>query len=290
MDELKTLAPADLMALLKVDRALRKQRLRRTIGVILFCYLILMPLFAYFINHNVTLIFFWMGVPAGIGMLSVSKARQAAVSILSQFDRLDTLPELIDALEIPSLDVQNSIRPALIRLLPQLKASDSALIGLGQGKVLRRFLSGHHARSQDQTFARILQPELMVAILNALQQVGDKAYYKTVFDVQVDPHWQAYPEVVAAAKACMPYLSMNIANQKLSAQLVRAADPNTMDGKETLLRATGTVHEEASEALLRPVNGSDVPEGAIGAYLKPVAASLEEEKVQMVLQDRGKGE
>ncbi len=188
------------------------------------------------------------------GAAAFSKSYKSGVVALTRLENTDSAGELVSALEIQDREVQKIVRPALIRMLPKLRASDSSLLTEESRQTLRRFLkgkfSGRSLRSGDyETDVR-----LRIATLNALKQVGDASFIDIVRNIangeghRVD---RMSSEIAAAASECLPYLEQRILNTTASNELVRASSANSVSGQDVLLRPVIGTHEMHETELLR---------------------------------------
>ena len=118
-------------------------------------------------------------------------------------------------------------RAILLKLLPALRVSDSATLGISQKRALARALNFN-------------DPELTLAILKAQEQIGGVEALPFVENLargrgDVSRDWQ----IMEAAKECLPFLQMRMEDRQASAQLLRPVNNavNPTDAQQ-LLRAT----------------------------------------------------
>jgi hypothetical protein len=137
---------------------------------------------------------------------------------------------------------------ALTRSLLHLKASDAELLNEKQRAILRRTL----AMNGYIAFGKYRDPDLLIAVLKALEQIGDwrcEPLVRTMAETAKDK------SVQEAARNCLPYLEMLAAKERVGENLLRASD-KPASGPDILLRpATGSV-ETASQQLLHPVDNT----------------------------------
>ncbi len=137
---------------------------------------------------------------------------------------------LAEALEWPDPRLRKVAAVALIRLLPEMQASDASLLSADQRLCLYGKLNPRSIRSQ---------PQLVLAILKALEQVGDEAalpYVKKLAEMDVGRGTEL--QVRVAALACLPFLEQRIQKQWATETLLR---PSAAGGA-------------SSEILLRPAH------------------------------------
>lgn len=192
------------------------------------------------------MLFYWRGV----------FRVKAMMNELASTDDLRIVGPLIEiaATQIPmfqnGIDSANTLAPLLLtRLLPRLQASDTTLLTEAQRAGLAHTLTRNSKN-----------PDYLVAVLKALEQVGDSSALPVVERLATGKLKTADPKrVQAAARACLPYLQTRCQQQQAS---------------DTLLRASG-VFETPPDVLLRPAHGVLTAEGA--ELLRP---EIEEEEVR----------
>jgi hypothetical protein len=189
-----------------------------------------------------------VGITAGATLSQKRAARS-----LAQFEDVRSVGPLAEALEFGDREVRAVAVEALIRLLPKLQASDASLLDDVQRGCLRRALSkGAHGvyvgftvstpqggcRRFPRRGAYGFHPELAVAVLQALEQVGDDRDLAAVQSL-ADGKGRSgkLTRVREAAQRCLPYLQQ------------RADERRT---RQTLLRASG-LSETPADLLVRPV-------------------------------------
>ncbi len=172
----------------------------------------------------------WLGLFAAATQMhrfALTPAQTEAARKLAAHDDVRGVGKLAEALEWPDEATRQIAASALARLLPRLNFSDANLLDARQRAILYKTL-----RLRDANYSG----ELQIAILTALQQIGDE---EAVPVVQRLAHGLAFSprqkRVRKAAEECLPFL-------KDRASLTRAS--------QTLLRASSS-SEQASQALLR---------------------------------------
>jgi hypothetical protein len=171
-----------------------------------------------------------------------SKHRELA-SRLAKLDDVQAVGPLAEALEWPDKYIQRIAARALTRLLPRLHASDAALLNPAQRACLYHKLKMENARTQEN---------LLIAILKALQQVGDQnavSYVQALADRT--PFFKEQREVRDAASACLPFLQEHAKQTQYSQTLLRASS-ETSTPPEVLLRPAYGSPESHPAQLLHP--------------------------------------
>ena len=166
---------------------------------------------------------------------------------LAATDDIRAVSALAEALDWPDADIQYASRQALERLLPQLRATDSKLLNEKQRASLYKSLKMSNAHKEER---------LIIAILAALQQVGDTAAVPYVERLaQAKPRLPREQRIQRAAAECLPYLLIRAQDNESSAMLLRASSAVEMS-PEILLRPASAHDSEAAEELLRPSSDS----------------------------------
>ncbi len=94
---------------------------------------------------------------------------------------------------------------------------------------------------------------LQLAILKALEQIGDETAVPIVAQIAETRQWRDVHTVRAAARECLPFLRLRAQQQQAAQTLLRASANSETVIPEMLLRpATATSAECAPEQLLRP--------------------------------------
>ena len=144
-----------------------------------------------------------------------------------------------------NLDFTSSekIRDVLIRLLPQLQATDADLLTLRHRKMLYGLLRSGIDAYYHQYFRR---SNLSIAILSALEQIGDE---KAVPHVAKLARTAREPQVRAAAQECLPFLQERAEQTRIEQTLLRASTSATTP--DMLLRPTIAIAPTEPQQLLR---------------------------------------
>ena len=123
----------------------------------------------------------------------------------------------------------------LKQLLPNLHANDADLFTPDQQEVLVTLLG-----NKDK--------ELVIAVLKALEQIGDE---KAIIPVERLVAQTKYSNIQQAAQECLSYLQTRAQEKVQALTLLRPSDTNPPI--ETLLCPTSAANDNAQEQLLRPL-------------------------------------
>ncbi len=209
------------------------------------------------------------------GMFAVSAKQRKGVQALATFDDIRAVPFLVTALGYKDQNSQVAAANALSGLLPRLQASDAALLAPEHHAILNRALKNDLELKKSGTV------RLRIAILQALQQVGDESSLPIVEEMAEGKGKAAgQSEIQWAAQECLPYLRLRAENQRQTQTLLRASDGN-MTPADMLLRPASdqpasTFH---ADELLR------VPDGAtdVQTVMQPVYAVHETRQAEQEL-------
>ncbi len=156
---------------------------------------------------------------------------------------------LVDLLASEDLVTRRQAENALIRRLPELRATDASLLTTNQHGRLLRILSLHVENPLWKDVREVFKPangravELRVAILKALEQVGDGRAYMVVRGLaESKGRSPAERRIQAAAAECLPFLERRVQQEWQGKTLLRAAESSS------------------AEDLLRPAIGAGDPE------------------------------
>jgi predicted kinase len=157
---------------------------------------------------------------------------------LAEIDDIHGVGRLAEALAWPDSEVRDLVAEALTRLLPRLKASDASLLNASQRTSLYQMLDLSNAT----TYA-----EFLVALLGALQQIGDRNAVPAVERLAAsEPITTRQARVKQAAIECLPYLHQAAEQNQYSQTLLRASSSSNTSS-DLLLRSvtTSAVNDEA---------------------------------------------
>jgi hypothetical protein len=135
------------------------------------------------------------------------------------------------------------VKRALIRLLPRLQSTDACLLLQRQRKALNQFLQFNESYGGADSY---LLPDLKIAVLRALEQVGDETVLPTVEKLAKSA---GNPTVRLAAQECLPFLQQRTEEARVQQTLLRASGPGA--SPEVLLRPTTHGVETDPQQLLR---------------------------------------
>ncbi|MDE2125440.1 MAG: hypothetical protein KGJ62_02500 [Armatimonadetes bacterium] len=173
------------------------------------------------------------------GAVLFSQTHRSAIRALSDFDDIRVTGAVVEALQVPDRDMYALASRALCRLLPRLRASDTGILNVEQRAILNRTLSRAAKR----------RPELALAILAALSQVGDEKALPAVTALAALPRGSRIrQEVVAAAQQCLPLLQQRAIAQETDRHLLRPAD--NVGREDSLLRAAAPTSADPTGLLL----------------------------------------
>lgn len=185
-----------------------------------------------------------------LGAAAASQLQRAGANLLAGFDDVRAISPLIDTLRVKEEDLRMVARTALVKLLPKLQATDSALVSHEQWELLYPFL--RLDRCTDNL-------DLTLAILKALEQLGDSRALKPVRTLaEFELPFGRQKTAREAAAECLPFLIQRAEHEMQSQTLLRAVE-NPMAASATLLRPASGASAQNHEALLRP---APVPEAS----------------------------
>jgi hypothetical protein len=193
------------------------------------------------------LIVAWM-VVAFVASIVTRAHTNAAYLLAKYFDDVSIIGPLAEALEYRSRPVREAATSALVRLLPRLQESDSDLLTSEQRTNLHRALMGKN-------------PELVVAVLNALEVTGDGTAIPNVQKLASGLGVAgADKQIQARAQHILLVLRQRAEAQCAPQMLLRAASAGEV-GTEVLLRPAAGAGDSQEQVLLRPVNNGTEERG-----------------------------
>jgi hypothetical protein len=178
-------------------------------------------------------------------VLNVNSPRRPEYSVeravLERLQDPQTVPPLLSALQGARAPVREYIIQALDRLLPLVKASDSAMFYPSQRRILDRIISVEFAGYPS---------EMIVKVLDALAQIGDKTNLPAVRQV-ARTRYRRNEWIQTAARRCESAIELKLLEKRHAESLLRPARERE---QPTLLRAVR--HEALPEdTLLRTESG-----------------------------------
>ncbi|MCC6729089.1 MAG: hypothetical protein IT208_07100 [Chthonomonadales bacterium] len=195
-----------------------------------------------------------LGAPAGlvliVGLVALAvrlaapsrRYREMARRLAGWEDRR-AVPELLGLLAIEQRAVRGPVVAALVRLLPELRATDAPLL---TGSHHQRIAAILRARTSHR---RWCGTDLKLAALRALEQVGDDRAAALVTELADGKVAGADPAVRAQAAASLPAVRTAWERRRLGRTLLRAAA--APPGAASLLRPAGPAGTPSGN-LLRP--------------------------------------
>lgn len=187
----------------------------------------------------------------GMGALYYSKHQyRRGIEGLRHLSDVNCLSALLDLL-YSRQDVPHDLRPPLRTMLNQVQASDGFRLNAGHRRKLYAMLG------PDKAFWMIRNDnDLKLAILRALEQIGDNEAIPHVERLRTQSQ---DAEVREAAANCLLFLRQRAEQKSVSGTLLRPSDAENA-APETLLRASISRPEDASDRLLRSTIAPDAEE------------------------------
>lgn len=180
--------------------------------------------------------FWWIGSGAWAADQTMGKQRKSVSELRQAGD-----PRAVGVLAIAARDTEASVREpaqqALRELLPRVRADHAADITAVQMNALLEL-------------AFRSEPAMQIAVLQALEQIGDGRAVPVVQNLSLSPH----PHVREQAKHCLPYLTERVRRAEQSATLLRGtASPTQTAAPHELLRSVShSADNTPANELLRP--------------------------------------
>ncbi len=241
-------------------RRYRQWRWRAIFGRV-FRFALMIGLVWLFLNRNWSNLWWIMFVFGGSKVTDErARKRRQAVSALSRISDKRAVNVLALAYHSGDDSTRKVAGEALVRLLPMMTASDARLVDDRGMAALISILNRRHMNSA-----------LMVAVLKALQQIGDARAIPAVEKLRTMPRpmnaiahyadlWfragmgSELRKVTDAAEECLPYLRMRAEQERLRSTLLRPAERPDND-KDILLRPLTTAAPQNDTLLVRPRDG-----------------------------------
>ena len=187
-----------------------------------------------------------------IWVLKPSKRARQATGDLAKVEDIAAVGSMIETLmysEETSTALQ--VKETLIRLLPQLRASDAHLFSNRQMAMLQTMLKLPAFTRGDllaNPFKKIqAHARLQLAILKAFEQIGDE---RVLSGVTYAVSHGSNREVKRAAAECLPFVQQRVELAKASKTLLRASGSGAAD-TSILVRPVES-GSQAAEEMLRP--------------------------------------
>jgi HEAT repeat protein len=240
----------------------RKVRLRALLGKV-FRFGLILALVWFLFNRNWSNLW-WMMIVFGGSKATDEHARRRreAASALSRISDKRAVNVLAIAYASGDESTRKVAGEGLVRLLPLLAASDAGLVDDRGMAALIGMLN-----------RRNINAPLVVAVLKALQQVGDGRAVQAVERMRTMPRpvnfiaaradrWfragmaAELRKVTDAAEECLPYLRIRAEQQRLRETLLRPSERPATE-RDLLLRPLMTAAPGNDELLLRPTGQAD---------------------------------
>jgi len=194
----------------------------------------------------------FMGSMGGLISLAFaySRTHRAAARKAAEYEDPRVVGHLANMLEVQDKDTRQVVEEALIGLLPKMRASDAGLLNAEQRESLYRGL-------------RRKNPELVLAILKALEQIGDsraipyvekleKALQEQRAAAEAQGRSQEAAEIdnrILVAKECLQFLQDHAQQEQARQTLLRASDAARVAPDSLLRPATGKSDQESGSLL-----------------------------------------
>lgn len=237
-----------LLEALRLEAPKRVKRRRRitvacSIGFVLYITLIFVD--SLFFHVMSTTFYSYMSiVPLLLVAMAATERREKLAKQLAQYDDKRAVGPLVEALGYYDPLTVNAAITALTRLLPELRASDRHLLNDAQRTGLNNVLLG-----TSRLKASAIKPELALAILKALGQVGDAAALPAVEKVANGGGIGKNSAVRLASAECLPFLQEVARHEAAQKMLLRASGPGA--SPEALLRPASSEPDDPTDQLLR---------------------------------------
>ena len=166
-----------------------------------------------------------------------SALQKKAAQLLSEFDDPRLIGPLAECLDTTDAYTSRVAAAGLKRMLPRVRASDARVIAPESMGALYRALAAR-------------DPDLCVAILRSLEQIGDEKAFPVVEKLaDIQPRNGADRRVKKAAEDCLPALLDRARKGSVGSTLLRAAE--APEPAESLLRPVAQSGEADPMELLR---------------------------------------
>jgi hypothetical protein len=238
-----------LLQLLEEEKRMHRQPAMRT-AFLIGAWLIIVPytatqFYTTATDRNWPLAALWgvlLACTTQLHRFVLSPKQSEAALKLAQYEDVRGVGPLAEVLEWPDAEMRDVAAEALTSLLPRLRASDASLLNAGQRASLYRILTPGHARSH---------LDLQLAILQALQQVGDDAAVRPVERLaNMFAVTQRQRYLKEAAEECLLFLRERVDLTRASQTLLRASS-QADTSPDLLLRAANSGPDIPQEQLLR---------------------------------------
>jgi len=173
---------------------------------------------------SVSMGLFLYGVLSSADTKTDLPVRKSAIFALARSSDPRYIGTLASCLSDPAPAVQQLAVYGLMQILPLTRVQHKKYIASDAMAVLLHVLDGEDT-------------DLAVAVLNAMQEIGDtRALHRVAFLIDSPLHFKS---VRSAAKTCLPYVKMRIREAHLAQELLRPATRQTVALKELLCPVQG---------------------------------------------------
>lgn len=182
-----------------------------------------------------------------------TRLQSNAGALFAQLATRENVGALIYLLEHTDGKCLRMIRLALARIFSQMQVSDARSLTAEHRRILAYQLSQPPKNGQETEAAFI------IALLKALQQIGDGTFVGPVKRLARLDGYGSGKKVQAASRECLPYLEAFAERERQSGTLVRAATaPDNEQTSALLLRPAGIGRtSDAQAVLVRPLEETE---------------------------------
>jgi hypothetical protein len=242
-------------------KSLKNRKQAKRVLAFFVCLIAAIVMISVVTHHNIPIGGFFGFTGVFAGMYAATQTQRKGVQALAQFEDVRAVRPLIEAMEYNDKEMKAVAIEKLPVLLPQLRASDAGLLSKEHYAMLNRILN------TDLNTRKPAAARMRIAVLQALQQVGNESSLPVVEDLAVGKGKAAgYPEVRRAAADCLPFLRVRVDHLRQTQTLLRASDGN-LTPPDVLLRPAAasdvTVHADELLRAAPAEQTDDVPATAV---------------------------
>lgn len=240
--------------LLELEKTLRKENtsLTRFLGLYLLGSLLclLSCLLLNFTGSDRFVILSLLGSGSILGsfmfMIQLAINRSRNVSVLERLDKCEDVRAISKLLNfVTASPPPEQFLRVLTKLLPRMKASDADLLTGKQRWLLARFLRQHSRLTTKKESV-----EFALAILKALEQIGDRSFLPIVERLAEQPaNTPDGKRIREAATGCLPALRLLVEERRTEEELLRPANAKQNDPEQLLRAARNGSASEPTELL-----------------------------------------
>jgi hypothetical protein len=253
--EARRLPPVQLLKLAKMKAEKHRQRIQTlnrfglTLVAISCLFLAVMWATGHWSWEELRIFQIFQFSALAVALYLPRRGHQSVATLIEGMNDIRFLGAMLDLLHqgVGDVEVSKNLRAALMRLLPQFRADQAAMLTPEQRQALLVPLKSPYGNV-----------EFTLAVLKALEQVGDEKAIPVVEQLASDGAPTAnMKRVRQAARDCLPFLRQSAERQRLSETLLRASDTSTTATPDVLLRpAMPNADQTPSEQLLRAASAS----------------------------------